>query len=260
MKPLISFVTALNRVNTHGDLMDRFRHSLRCTTQLAERFNLDYEFIVVDWNSEGAFPLIRDPFLLYTVTKDEHERIDNPHGQLFFEWRAKNVGIRMAEGRFILCMNADDIFSSQLMERLTKSELREDTFYRVNRYDIKAIGEKPFMVKRASGDFAPGEDFTQSKTGVPYSPEMLHFNASGDFMLMSRRNWFELRGYPETEYDGSVDGQAVWLAHRMGLKQCVLDEPLLHLDHVRGGRKMHTPAWSDAAPFGKMNGEHWGIV
>jgi hypothetical protein len=263
LKPYISFVTALNRVDTHGDLMDRFRTSLRTTVALAQGYKLDFEIIVVDWNSPTEFPfrLAHDyPFVLITITKDQHEALPNPHGQLFFEWHAKNVGIRASAGEFVLCHNADDIFSPELMRRMSLKLFREDQFYRVNRYDIKALGEPWFKVQTPAGEFKRGEDMTISQTGVPYSHDMLAFRASGDFMLMSRTNWFRLRGYPETRYDGSVDGQMIHIAHKHGLRQVLLPEPLYHIDHPRGGRRMYTPPWSDAEPFGEMNGEKWGMV
>jgi hypothetical protein len=266
--PLISFVVAAQNISTHGNLIERLNESMNTVRAVATNTDLPSEYILVEWNPPADRPSLAEalewkdwecPARLITVSREIHESLPNPHGQLFFEWIAKNVGIRRSEGKFIVCMNADDIITVGLMYQLRK--LKEDSFYRANRYDVKALGEPAFMVKRASGDFAPGEDFTQSKTGVPYSEQMLHFNASGDFMAMSRENWLKLRGYPEVPYDGSVDGQMVWIAHNEGLHQVVLQETLLHLDHPRGGRVMHTPPWSDREPFGAMNtSESWGLA
>lgn len=259
--PLISFVCAVQNSRTRGDMAQRLQDSLWSIFAA----NFPVEYILVEWNPPAGLPLLsslvqqREGIRIIVVPKSLHDTIFNPHGQDFFEWRAKNVGIRRAQGKFIVATNADDIFSTELMVRL--KNLREDSFYRVNRYDLMAQGGKVFRVKRASGDFAPGEDFTQSKTGVPYSTDMPHFNSSGDFLAMSRQNWHRLRGYPEGDHDGSVDGEMVWIAHKTGLKQVVLDEPLYHLEHPRGDRNAFVPDWKDATPYGEMNPtDDWGLA
>ena len=49
--------------------------------------------------------------------------------------KAKNVGIRNAEGKFILCTNIDIVFSSEMIEYLSLQK-QEDKVYRADRYDI----------------------------------------------------------------------------------------------------------------------------
>jgi hypothetical protein len=89
---------------------------------------------------------------------------------------------------------------------------------------------------------------------------MLHFNSSGDFMCMSKENWIRIRGYPEGDHDGCVDGELLWIAHNEGIKQVVLKEKLLHLEHPHGERNNFTPEWSDAEPNGRMNpDDNWGL-
>jgi hypothetical protein len=246
----------------------RLQHSIDSIRSIAEIIELPIEYILVEWNPPADLPLLSNlvrwqayesAARVIVVPKAVHDSIPNPHGQRFFEWRAKNVGIRRAQGKFIACINGDVVPSLDLM--ITLRGLQEDSFYRVNRHDIMEMGGATFRIKRASGDFAPGEDYTQSKTGVPYHPDMLHFNSSGDFLCMSREWWHKLRGYPETDYDGSVDGEMCWIAHQAGLKQVVLEEPLFHLEHPHDGvRNDFVPGWSDATPHGTMNPtDDWGI-
>lgn len=266
MAPYISFVVAAQNIATHGNLLERLQASMDSIRSCG----LDAEYILIEWNPPGDRPGLKtalrwDPAgihaRLITVPQKFHETLPNPYKQLFFEWHAKNVGIRASLGYFVCCMNADDLLPAYSAAEIR--ELRGDSFYRMNRFDLRIPPGKPpqlFLIKRANGDFIPGErHIGVSKTPVPFSLDMLHFNASGDFLCMSRENWIRLHGYPETGYDGSVDGQMVWIAHRMGLRQVVLESPLYHLDHPRAGRIMYTPPWSDAAPFGEMNrGDRWG--
>lgn len=265
LNPVISFVCALQNTSTRANTLQRLQQSIASIFASCESVNLPFEYIFVEWNPPLNMPNFHELIIFkpnmraFMVSNWQHKMIDNPHGQNFFEWRAKNVGIRRAAGKFVACINGDLIFTPELCERL--KELREDSFYRTDRYEIKALGESPYMVKRANGNFLPDEPYIGiSQTGVPYSEQMLHFNSSGDFMCMSKENWMLLRGYPETDYDCCVDGSMVYLAHRAGLKQVVLKEHLYHLEHPRGDRIVHVPKWSDAEPYGEMNPDDtWGL-
>ena len=285
MAPYLSFVVAAQNIATHGNLLERLQASMDSIRSCG----LNAEYILVEWNPPAGREPLRTalrwehaggiPAQLITIPAALHDSLPNPYSQLFFEWRAKNIGIRAAKGQFIACMNADDILTPYSAAEMR--DFKPAHFYRMNRFDLmqscasscRSVSEsypsngasapgELFMIKRANGDYAPGEPHIgRSKTGVPYSPTMLHFNASGDFLCMAREHWMFLRGYPEVPYDGSVDGQMVWIAHRHGLKQVVLESPLYHLDHPRGGRVMYTPPWSDATPFGERNRDgRWGIL
>jgi hypothetical protein len=268
LAPLVSFVTAVQNTATREDSVGRCQHSMDSILSIAEIIELPVEYILVEWNPPLDMPNFHEslrfqnyesPARCFMVPKEYHDRIPNPHGQRFFEWRAKNVGVRRARGKFVVALNADNVVSLDLMIALRN--LREDSFYRVNRHDIMEMGGQPFRIKRANGDFAPDEPYIGvSKTGVPYSENMLFFNSSGDFMCMSRDAWFRMRGYPEGDHDGCVDGECVLLAHQMGLKQVILEEPLFHLEHSRGDRNPFMPQWEDAAPYANQNQtDDWGL-
>jgi hypothetical protein len=57
-------------------------------------------------------------------------------------------------------------------------------------------------------------------------PHYLHTNACGDFMLLSRERWFELRGYGELDPAIHVDSLLCQAAHHSGAREEVLQEPL----------------------------------
>jgi len=64
---------------------------------------------------------------------------------------------------------------------------------------------------------------------------ILHTNTSGDFFLMARQYWQEVKGYPELKSNSFIDGYACFLAAALGLKQVVLKNPLriYHQEHDR---------------------------
>jgi hypothetical protein len=65
----------------------------------------------------------------------------------------------------------------------------------------------------------------------------LHQNACGDFQLMAREHWFELRGYAELEmFSMSLDGLLETVAHSAGIVEQTFEMPLCvyHLEHEKG--------------------------
>ncbi len=69
------------------------------------------------------------------------------------------------------------------------------------------------------------------------APEFLHTNACGDFTLMARERWIDLRGYPEFDmYSFNIDSVLCYAAHHGGAREEVLREPMriYHIEHGSG--------------------------
>jgi hypothetical protein len=65
----------------------------------------------------------------------------------------------------------------------------------------------------------------------------LHTNACGDFTLLSRGDWFALRGYPEFPiWPMHIDALLCYAAHHAGIRETMLSEPLqiYHVEHSTG--------------------------
>jgi hypothetical protein len=68
-----------------------------------------------------------------------------------------------------------------------------------------------------------------------HRPAAIHRNAAGDFQLMAREHWFEVRGYPEfTMYSMNVDGLLGDIVDHIGIAEEVLPMPIYHLEHLEG--------------------------
>ena len=68
-------------------------------------------------------------------------------------------------------------------------------------------------------------------------PDPLHLNGCGDFQLMAREHWFELRGYPEFQtFSMNIDGLFSNVAYYAGIRERALESPLhvFHLEHEVG--------------------------
>jgi hypothetical protein len=69
------------------------------------------------------------------------------------------------------------------------------------------------------------------------APDFLHTNACGDFTLIAREHWFDLRGYAEMDlYSMNLDSLFCFAAHYGGAREEILPEPMriYHIEHGSG--------------------------
>jgi hypothetical protein len=271
----LSIVYSVNNRGYGGDFIGRVQACIDNLFQLSAKIGLDADIIFVEWNPPVDQLRVSQvinwqyktlPVRFIEVPEHIHKLVPNPRNEVFWEMWAKNVGIRRATGRFILSANPDNLYSEQLLARL--NDLEEDAFYRTDSYDI--VDGKLYQIHRACESLVNGKPNGSDGFVKPdengkfsYPPpigyiEPLHFNKSGDFFLMSRKNWYEMCGHPETDYTVTADGETVYLAAASGWRQIYLSEPTYHLYHSRNER--HCPPWSDAAPHGHKNGTNWGFA
>ena len=68
-------------------------------------------------------------------------------------------------------------------------------------------------------------------------PQSLHLTACGDFTMLAREHWLDLRGYPEFDmFAMNIDSLFCWAAHYGGAKERVLKHPMraYHIEHEMG--------------------------
>jgi hypothetical protein len=82
--------------------------------------------------------------------------------------------------------------------------------------------------------------FERSSAAAPddvCAPEFLHMTACGDFTLLARERWFDLRGYPEFDLHAmNIDALFCWMAHHGGAREVILRDPMriYHVEHGLG--------------------------
>lgn len=280
---------------------------------LAHLFKLDYELVVVEWNPPPEKERIRELISwprhakgrvrFFEVPASVHEKVTCSDQMPFLEYIGKNVAIRRSLGEWVLATTPDVIFNKRLMRFLAKGKLTGGSFYRIDREDVAApipldaswqqrlrICQDNVVRVNSSGDtVSPPPRLTLTNRAISRlqttirpitpggSPEQaeapLHTNASGDFFLMSRADWFGLRGYTELSTHAHIDSIMCWTAKSAGLKQVILQGPerLYHQEHDRS-LHAHFPE-TDWAPWHKRfmdaldygvpmiaNDEDWGLV
>src|SRR5581483_7026871 len=66
------------------------------------------------------------------------------------------------------------------------------------------------------------------------NPAYLHTNACGDFTLLSRRDWFRIRAYPELPvWPMHIDSLFCYAAYHAGIREVILRDPMriFHIEH-----------------------------
>ena len=89
-----------------------------------------------------------------------------------------------------------------------------------------------------SGDSGPdGEIVPATPKALLPGPVFLHTNACGDFTLLAREKWFDLRAYPECDlFSMNLDSLFCYAAHHGGAVEEVLPDPMriYHIEHGTG--------------------------
>ena len=246
MAPTVSFVTYYRHYADTPSSLDRIKFFAESVKELSERHGLESEVVIVE-SQPGV--LVPDAFTSPGVRIIKFPRTK------FLGHLAFNIGIRHANGDYIVVSSRDSIFNSELMEFLASGKLRPRTVYRIDRRDVKQLDRYPDSVSellkycaenayKAHGiwdAYLPGKKWARPAVELlmrvlffPYT--VPHTNACGDFTLMHREDWNTIRGYPQVISAGMyLDGFAIYAAIFSGFKQVILKDPmrLYHIDHPR---------------------------
>ncbi len=292
--PYLSVVVTSRNDEHGGDILKRMRLFQDGLLQQSRRFRFRVELVFVEWNPPPDRPRLRDVLtapaqgdflqLRYvTVPAKIHGRYRRAPDIPLFQMIAKNVGIRRARGKFILCTNIDLLFSDALFRILAAGSLRTDTFYRANRCDVpdglnpewdltrQLEWCKTNVIRRLGRDLRYKninlelvglqnknrlKKWLFDKMAVAmaffWSPQrrvyyQLDLFACGDFTLMAREAWMAIQGYLELDlYSLHVDSLGLIAAAALGYRQHVFppEACTYHIDHPMG--------WEALSPLEKV--------
>jgi hypothetical protein len=277
LRPYLSFVTAGRNDDLGRDSLSRINSFVFNLVSLCERHALHSELLLVDWNPMPSRPRLADvidwpqlPLKHVTIQVIEvppavHYRLPNSYQQPFFEHVAKNVGVRRANGEFVLVTTPNVLFSDQLIRQLATMRLQAGNYYRTARYDVRGsvpqnnVEEQlqyckenilrmhgywyspkwdlqarwnPYWRLRALSGYVKSQIRNRSLLN-PY------VNAASDFFLMHRGDWHDLRGYPEIKSNSYVDGYLTYCAHFSGRRLKILRGKDLYLFHQEHRPRQH---------------------
>jgi len=218
----ITIVTS-GRDDSHcGDFIHRLNNMISVLAYGVKTYHINLELIIVEWNplnkscllkSLNIHPELSGRVSIITVPLEIHKDIKptqfdaiKSHEINFFMGIAQNVGIRRAQGKFILTTNADILLNENILSLLGSfHELKTKNFYRIYRYDLnKPLSQitlnnfKEVMIECEQSSILRGET-------VPSNT--IHKKAAGDFILAPHEVFHSVRGFAEIKCDGlKIDG------------------------------------------------------
>lgn len=219
----------------------------------------------LDWSRQSAHTDVR----IIEVPPALHRTYEHAEQLPLFQMIGKNVGIRRARGSFVLATNIDILLSNELVAHIAQQQLRHDRMYRLDRWDVDpnvpvhaSVDERLAWCRAhcirleahdGTRDLRSGQfhriyweptwrvrllEALQDWGAVPtVTRKRLHLNACGDFTLMHRQRWFDVRGYAELQmYSMHLDSVLCTAAHFAGACEHVWRDPLsmFHIEHGTG--------------------------
>lgn len=246
--PYLSIVIASRNDNHGGNMLRRMQVSLNGLLEQLEKYRIESELILIEWNPPVDKPLLKDvikwpsksrysTIRTVQVPFSIHRRYRYFYKEPMNLMTAYNYGIRRARGQFILPGMIDLLYPDELMDFIVSKGLRENERYRVDRYDVNRDILQRDTLK---------EQLEYCKQNIihiyrykPYCREglpELHTAACGDFQLMSRKYWHLLHGFreePNIIASYYADSLLSYASYAAGVKEIVLSDPLriYHIDH-----------------------------
>lgn len=260
---MITFITA-GRNDDYGDrFLERFYISTSKNLEIVEKFNINYEYLIVEWNPIKKYLINEESYfknlfqkhnsLIDIIVKPSVVLNENLSPFVFYEYFAKNVGIRISNYEILIILNSDIIIPEETMEeiiRLSKEGLKEKHFYRP-RY-------------RANTDYELNElcveDVTLPKTDFSF----IAGHSSGDIFFMEKNQLIQYgKGYDESNprhrtifKHTHMDTEIMWNMHFNGCKLEYLENKYLHVDHKRTGNVYD----QESNYKGYENKSNWGFI
>jgi hypothetical protein len=262
-EPYVSFVT-FSRNDDYAGGLRKLYWSTRYLAEQCDEAGLAAESVIVEWNP----PADREPLAIalmdlpssrnlavriVTVPPHVHARYAYSNLRPMHGAVAANVGLRRARGNFLVVRVADAFYPDSLIRFLATRTLNAEHLYRAMRVDLEpkaadmlGSSKTDFLANCADLIALRNEHLEQ-----PYSPfqlPRLFTNAGGDFQLLARDRWRELRGYWESSDITAFEADSMlsYSAYGTGIQEEVLSaECVYKIAHAgsHGHRMAYEKSW-----------------
>jgi hypothetical protein len=175
MSKHLSIVITGRNDNYGGDFNRRLQNTIHWLFYWLNQHKISSEIVFVNYNPLSHQPSIATMIDFPTATDwasvreiivptEIHEKIIAKYARVckpvpVMEFIAKNIGIRRAQGEFVLATNADVIFDPELFRHLAENTWQKGVFYRATRVDFE-------LAKPLSFTNNPAEFLAEIKTNV----------------------------------------------------------------------------------------------
>ncbi len=293
MEPYISIVLATRVDNHEGNFIQRLQNNIDLMAHMVRMHDVSAELLLVEWNPTNSslmqaiiWPtcetggnnssdyadinsVVRGCLSVRIVRVPSHVHAAMPRSNIFklFEFKAKNVGIARARGRFVITGTPDSLWDPSIFSWLGRELALDDRLYRACRLSLMSP-PPPLSILNSSissrvdalvsymrsspvePSSLPPPDGTcpvccEGQGGKTGPRTRLHFGctcgfgmASGDFVMSSRTMWHRIGGYPEWEVNFHMDSllNAKFGSVFGGILETTLEGAVYHQWHPRSSK------------------------
>ena len=119
----------------------RMKRTIENNLKLFEEKNLEVEYVVVDWSPLDEKTLDKNEFMSIALKNKNVKHVMVPPSSVkdrgwnpknFYEYYAKNVGIRNSDGEYVLITNPDIMLTDEIVNSIDEALKQDDgkTYYR----------------------------------------------------------------------------------------------------------------------------------
>ena len=256
---MITLITT-GRDDDYGlGFLDRLYLSVKNNLEILTKLNIEYEYIICEWNPIKDY-LINNPkfeklFRQYNL-KDliiDNSVVKNEclNENIFYEYFAKNAGVRNSNYNNILIINSDIVIPEESfieIKNIINSDLVDKIFYRLE------------FREQVNNDL---NHIKIESVYYPNNPDSVICGyCSGDFLLTKKNNFIEFgMGYDETNpkhrtiSQTGMDGEILWNMYNNGMRIKLIPTKYMHINH--GKPNPYDNCYNDK---GYINKSNWGFI
>jgi hypothetical protein len=270
VSPFLSIVLTGRNDEHGGDFRARFFRTLAFNLRELAARQISHEIVFVEWAPSSGRPLLVDlveqdvpeasraEFSGYVVDPRYQPALSLDPRIAYLEFAAKNVGIRRARGRFVLVSNCDILLGRHVLDVLQREALSPRTLYRAPRDDLKLAIDFDRL----------GWEVLEDPRNLAGAPRQLKpplmTGGTGDFILLERDAFFEVRGFNEIYRRArvGVDSNFLVKALSAGIPIEAIGGPVYHVNHP-GSYRLRRRVGTDreaAQPWGTLRWHSRGVV
>jgi len=239
----------------------RMKRTIENNLKLLLPKSISVQYVVVDWSPINDKTLNKNEYLknlfdecnikhIIVPAKSIEKRGWNPNN--FYEYYAKNIGIRHSDGKYVIVTNPDILFTDELcLEICEVVKNKEDKKY-----------FRPYSRKDVDNNLnclAEGLNFPKNRV---FLDEVLGGPASGDFVMSTKHNMIEKgMGYDETsntnpnKQQANLDPNILVNMYKNGIFPHMFNSSILHLDHAKPHQRE-----GNINLNGYINRPDWGMI
>ncbi|OHS99024.1 hypothetical protein TRFO_08576 [Tritrichomonas foetus] len=262
-KPFVSIVIVGRHDGFSNGFEERTQHFFTSISQHLKNAPLaNFEIVFVDYATPTENKKLSEIFQFDETLKKKIRFINVPvksHYRLnrelnakvsFYEYIAKNIGIRRAKGKFILTTNPDNLYNSDFFDKIQRKQFNDGILYRTNRFSCKEgikyninelihiLNDTPWSLNDQF-ELASRCPTNLKGTSFEISVSSLQKDAwpcgAGDFLMMSAKMWDAVGGF--NEFPGNANVDALLLGKMMkfvpGYIRFMMRAPIVHQYHPR---------------------------